>query len=179
MHSMLALETDTEWQGATSKKPKCGGIGNVGRTGGWAGRGGLPAGWPGDLPLSGGLVSPFCSNMARRFLTWLLMAGSRSLCRLEFNTREAAASVRAGLADKRRRKEQSEGRPKRLAKRGSNSGSRGSGVWVRSGSTCRFPPFELPDRYLWSFPARGSGKLLPNQTASGSRTEGQLPIRFV
>jgi hypothetical protein len=31
-----------------------------------------PCGMPGDLPLSGGLVSPFCSNMARRFLTALM-----------------------------------------------------------------------------------------------------------
>jgi hypothetical protein len=28
----------------------------------------------GDLPLSGGLASPFCSNMARRFLTALMVA---------------------------------------------------------------------------------------------------------
>jgi hypothetical protein len=34
----------------------------------------LPCGMPGDLPLSGGLVSPFCSNMARRFLTALMTA---------------------------------------------------------------------------------------------------------
>lgn len=35
----------------------------------------LPCGMmPGDLPLSGGLVSPFCSNMARRFLTALMAA---------------------------------------------------------------------------------------------------------
>lgn len=27
---------------------------------------------PGDLPLSGGLVSPLFSNMALRFLTWLI-----------------------------------------------------------------------------------------------------------
>ena len=34
----------------------------------------LPCGMPGDLPRSGagGLLSPFCSNMARRFLTALM-----------------------------------------------------------------------------------------------------------
>lgn len=34
----------------------------------------LLQGMPGDLPRSGGLVSPFCSNIARRFLTPLMAA---------------------------------------------------------------------------------------------------------
>jgi len=34
----------------------------------------LPGGMPGERPRSGGLVSPFCSNMARRFLTALMVA---------------------------------------------------------------------------------------------------------
>ena len=33
----------------------------------------LLQGMPGDLPRSGGLVSPFCSNIARRFLTPLMV----------------------------------------------------------------------------------------------------------
>lgn len=39
---------------------------------------------PGDLPRSGGLLpeSPFCSNMARRFLTPDMFAVCRCKCRL-------------------------------------------------------------------------------------------------
>ena len=33
----------------------------------------------GDLPRSGGLISPFCSNIARRFLTALMVADFQAL----------------------------------------------------------------------------------------------------
>lgn len=47
----------------------------------------LPAGFdievetPGDLPRSGGLVSPLFSNMALRFLTWLMVMSPRAKMR--------------------------------------------------------------------------------------------------
>ena len=41
----------------------------------------IGVGTPGDLPRSGGLVSPLFSNIALRFLTWLMVMSPRDKMR--------------------------------------------------------------------------------------------------